>query len=168
MKTGLLIVESDNLFRENMAQRMRLEGYEVTLSDQVSETKRLIKKRKIDVVLLSLVELKKKGLDILAMIKKQRPFVEVILINNSESMDLSIKGMKLGAFDDFFLPLDMTVLLARLEEATQRKLQRKKNKKPFMQRYEEMVIAISLAEGGATDLAHEYLNREKRDKTESV
>jgi len=135
MKTGLLIVEVENLFRENLAHKMRLEGYQVSVTDRISEAKGFIKKGKTDVVLLSLVELKKIGLKILEMVKSQKPFTEVILINRSELLDLSIQGMKLGAFDDFFLPLDMTILLDRLKQAAQRHQQRKKARKPFRQRY---------------------------------
>lgn len=162
MKSRLLIVGVDTVFRENLAQHMRAEKYKVYLSHQDSEIKRLIKRNDIEVVLLSLLELKQEGLKILKMIKKHRPSLEVILINHSDSMALSIEGMKLGALDDFFLPLDMKVLLSKIEEAVSRYRQSKKARKPLMQRYEEMMIAISLAEAGSPDLAHEYLNRDDR------
>lgn len=159
MTTRLLIIEADNVFRKDFAQRMSMEHCRVYSAHRVTEVKRIIRKKDIEVVLLSLVELKREGLQILSQIKKFRPSLEVILINNSESIALSIEGMKRGAFDDFFLPLDMKSLLARIEEAAQLYQRRKKVKKPFKQRYEEMMMAISLAESGSPDLAHDYLNR---------
>lgn len=164
MKTGLLLIGVDNLFRENLKQRMKLEGYRVYLASNKTESKQIIQRKKVDLILLSLVELKREGLEILAAIKEKKPRIEVIIINVPESMDLSIEGMKLGAFDDFFLPLDMGVLLLRIKEAAAKTKRGAKTKKPLMQRYEEMVIAISLAEAGSPDLAHDYLNRDKKAK----
>ncbi len=164
MKTGLVIVEIDNHFRENLKLRMEVEGFKVYVAGSLIELTRQLERRNIEVVLLSLMELKREGLKHLEAIRKLKSTAEIIIINNSESVDLSIEGMKLGAFDDFYLPFDMNHLAKRVKEAALKAREVNKGRKPVKQKIAEMVIAMSLAEGGSPDLAHDYLNRSKRPK----
>ncbi len=163
MKTGLLIVGSDSLTSKNLKSRMEIEGFKVYLSNSLPKITLFLKRQYIRVVLLNIVDLNRNGLKFLKAIKNRRSSVEVILINHPDSVDLSIEGMKLGAFDDFYLPLEMNMLIERIKEAVQKAGSGMKTKKSFQQKYEELVIAISLAEGGAPDMAHDYLNRPKRE-----
>jgi len=89
--------------------------------DGALRARKILERMDIDVVLLSLIMLKQNGLPILKWIKKKCHLTEVILINNSEKLSLSIEGMKLGAFADFLVPLDVNSLLAAVEEACQLK-----------------------------------------------
>ena len=54
---------------------------------------------------------------ILKALKRIRPLIEVITINRSDQMALSIEGMKLRAFDDFIVPFDLESLVRRIQEA---------------------------------------------------
>lgn len=158
MPGGLLIIENENAFRHNLAQRLRTESYKVFVAQDPVEIKKLLKRKRIEAVLLSLVEMKASGLQLLSLVKELKPSLEVILINASDAVPLSIKGMKLGAFDDFFLPLDYTVLLDRIKQAVSRSRQGKKKKKPLLKRYEELMLAITMAEAGSHDEAQRILN----------
>lgn len=122
----LLIIESDSSFRRNVSERLRQESYRVYEACQEDEANRIIQRKEIDVVLLGLRGLKQRGLALLKAIKEARPLIEVILLIPSEEVSLSIKGMKLGAFDDLMVPFDVETLLERIQAACQRKLEREK------------------------------------------
>ncbi|NNG00334.1 MAG: response regulator [Desulfobacteraceae bacterium] len=117
MGISLLIIESDGHFRENLSQHLNPDTFTVHESDDESIIESLIDSNRIDVVLLGLARLKRKGLSILKMIKMKSPATQVIIISDSRQIDLSIEGMKLGAFDDFMIPLDMDSLIQRIRDA---------------------------------------------------
>jgi len=75
------------------------------------------------VVLLDVREIKEEGLILLRKIKSRSPLTEVILLTAPGQIALSIQGMKLGAFDDLLVPVDIDVLTAKLDEAAGRKRQ---------------------------------------------
>ena len=122
MKVNLLIIEADNFFRKNLAQRLPDEKkWRVLFAEHQIEAIQMIKSKKIDVVLLGLKELKKEGLMILKEIKTICPLTEVITINRADQIALSIEGMKLGAFDDFIVPFELESLVRRVRDAYQHK-----------------------------------------------
>ncbi len=163
MPDRLLVVDIENSFRLSLERRLKSEGFEIHVATEASEVKKIVRKKKIEVVLLNLVALKEKGLTILSLLKDFRPSLEVILLNSSDAMALSIKGMKLGAFDDFMLPFDFSELLSCIHDALKRYRAAKKKKKPLLKRYEEMMIAITMAEAGSHDLADDYLKTDKKN-----
>lgn len=130
MRVNLLIVESDNFFRKNLARRLPDEkNWRVLFAGHLIEAIKIVKRENIDVVLLGLKDLKKEGLMILKEVKNIRPLTEIITINSSDQIALSIEGMKLGAFDDFIVPFDLESLVRRIREAHQKKKEAEKTKK---------------------------------------
>jgi len=162
MGINLLNIETDIPFRQNLSRHLRLKQWNVYETDQRIEIKKILKRKNIDVVLLGLIGLNQEGLSILRMIKKVRPFIEVIIINRSEQIALSIEGMKLGAFDDFIVPLDLESLARRIREAHQKKKENEKTKKSPLQRFQDIMVAASFAEAGEADMAREFLGKEKK------
>ena len=121
MRARVLIVETDEAFCQHLSQRLCLKEYEVFEVHQEEDARKVLESERIDVVLLDLRGLKYKALYLLRIIKSLYPLIEVILITSSELLSLSIAGMKLGAFDDFQVPLDLETLLNRIQEACCRK-----------------------------------------------
>jgi len=64
----------------------------------------ILKKNKIDIVVLDLRLPEMNGLDVLKEIKKLHPGIEVIIITGHGDMDSVIKAMRLGAIDFFTKP----------------------------------------------------------------
>lgn len=126
MQVNLLIIESDNYFRKYLIRRLPEKRWRVLFAGDQIEAIKIVKRKNIDVVLLSLTELKKEGLMILKEIKKIRPLTEVITLCSSDQIILSIEGMKLGAFDDFLVPFDLESLVRRIREANQKKKEKEK------------------------------------------
>jgi DNA-binding NtrC family response regulator len=128
----LLIIETDDLFRRNLSERLRLEDHQIFEASGENEAKQIIQRIDVDVVLLGLGGLKNRGLILLRETKCLRPYTEVIFLTPSEdlSLSLSIEGMKAGAFDDLLVPFDMETLLERVKEALAQRTRKKGERKP--------------------------------------
>nr|MBC8361909.1 response regulator [Candidatus Desulfatibia profunda] len=162
-----MIIESDHMFGNNLVQRLTNETWQILFADRLSDAKKIVKRKNIDVVVLGLNAMKREGLAILKMIKKIRPFTEVIIINSSEQIALSIEGMKLGAFDDFMVPFDIDSLRIRIQDAWQQKKQKETAKKSLLDRYRDIMIAATFAEAGESDMAIEFLAKRKKARTKT-
>jgi DNA-binding NtrC family response regulator len=120
----LLIIETDDLFRKHIAERLRLESYRVFEACEEAEAMKVFQRKDLDVVLLGLKGFRKKGLTLLKTIRELRPTTEVILMIPPEDFTLSLEGMKLGAFDDLLMPFGLETLLERIGAACQKRRDR--------------------------------------------
>ena len=152
-----MIIEGDNLLQQHLARHFNIQNWLLFNAMQLKDIKRMFKKHAIDVVLLSLNDLKKEGLVLIKMIKKMRPLVQVITVNSGDQISLSIEGMKLGVFDDFLMPLDLDSLIFRIREAFQAKKEAKVVKPSLFQRCQALMVAASFAEAGEAEMAKEIL-----------
>jgi len=159
-----LIIETNSFLYEHLSGRLGSKDYRIFKPRQPAETKRILKRKDIDVVLLDFNGLKREGLALLEMIKKMRPAVQVIIINSAEQLSLSIEGMKLGAFDDLFIPFNLNVLIARIKDAFEQKKKAEIKKPSFFQRCQDLMVAASFAEAGEDDMAREILAKEHTQK----
>jgi DNA-binding NtrC family response regulator len=117
MDIRVLIVEAENRFRKSLYQCLQAEGFSVknaTLQDPIES---MVRRDKIDIVLLGIDGLGREGLALIEPVKAARSVTEVIIINDPARMELSIEAMDLGAFDDFLIPLDIDSLSKRIREA---------------------------------------------------
>lgn len=159
MGINLLIIDSDRFFRRSLQQRLETDPFRVFESDGAAGLKKTIRHHKIDVVLLSLGGLKEEGLTLLRQIKRLNPLTEVILLNGAAQLSLSIEGMKLGAFDDFFVPFDVKKLVERIKEAYQRKTSGERTKRSFFKRYQDAMMAAAFAEAGEPETALAFIEK---------
>jgi len=67
------------------------------------------------------------GIEAIRQIKKRHPLVEVIMLTGHASLEASIEGMELGAFDYLLKPAAIDELVYRIQDAHKKKvLQEKK------------------------------------------
>ena len=121
MGIRILIIEAENRFRKNLYQCLQEKGFTVNKITPEDDVTTIVTKEKIDVVLLGVDGLGMEGLALIRPLKTISPGTEIIILNDSHHMDLSIEGMDLGAFDDFLVPLDIDSLASRIKEAASRK-----------------------------------------------
>ena len=123
MTVKLLIVENDHTFRTHLTLHLRQAAFEVLESGGESDSMALLQAQAIDVAVLSLNGLKREGLSLLRFIKKNHPGIEVITITGPNHVDLSIEGMKSGAFDDFLVPFELDSLIGSIRDAYRKKIE---------------------------------------------
>ncbi|MDY7032183.1 MAG: response regulator, partial [Thermodesulfobacteriota bacterium] len=61
------------------------------------------------------------GIEALQEIKKRFPLIEVIMLTGHATVESAIDGMKLGAYDYLMKPCDIDQLLAKIQEAKDKK-----------------------------------------------
>jgi DNA-binding NtrC family response regulator len=160
MRVNLLLVETDHLFRSNLSRHLAEEGFAIFTAERPTDVKRLIKKKKIDVALLDLSGLRLEGVKLLKQIKRLNPLTEVITLSTGENMALAMDGMKLGAFDDLLIPVNIRDLVERVRSAKTQKLA---NEKKFLPKgYQKVMMAATFAEAGETETAKALMK--KKDK----
>ena len=162
MRTKILVIERENSFRLSLVRQLKLERCVVFSATKIHEVRKLVRRKALDVILLCLMELKKEGLHLLEMIKKQDPLAEVIVLHDAEQIGLSIEAMKLGASDDFLVPVDMNLLMNSIREVAKKKREQQENRKTWSHRLENAVMAISFAEAGEHETAMRYLKDHKK------
>ncbi len=120
MSINLLIIETKRDLMLVLVPYLISQGYKVFIAEEEHSAKKVLSEKKIDVVLLSVVSLKRRALELLKWIKRKTN-TEVILISRSDQLSFSIEGMKLGAFSELVLPLDLATLTDSIKKAWESK-----------------------------------------------
>jgi DNA-binding NtrC family response regulator len=117
-----LVVDDEVDFLETLVNRLKkrnLEADGVTSGEAALE---LMKEKRFDVVILDIkMPGGMDGIETFREIKKVRPLTEVILLTGHASVETSIEGMKLGAFDYLLKPVKLEELLPKLAAAFEKK-----------------------------------------------
>lgn len=162
MDINLLIIEAGNFLRQTLYGRLEKEGFCLFSAERQDDAKNIVALKKIDVALLDLSGLKREGLRILKTIKGLNASTEIITINNAEQMALSIDGMKLGAFDDFLVPVDIQALIDRIKSAAMRKGVNGRKKLSIFEKCRDTMAAAAFAEAGDPEEARNFLEKGAR------
>jgi DNA-binding NtrC family response regulator len=118
LDTRLLIVDDEEPFVA--ALQKRLAHRSVTVFEAYSGAEGLQKLDEnpdIDVVLLDVLMPGMGGVETLRRMKAAHPLVEVIMLTGHGTLESAVDGMKLGAFDYLTKPYHLEELLAKVEEA---------------------------------------------------
>lgn len=121
MKTRVLLVDDEKEFVEQLAERLKIRDYDVTECYSGEEAVESTRQYLYDVVILDVSMPGMDGNEALRRIKHNRPLTEVIMLTGHASVESAIDGMKQGAFDYLMKPCDTNELIAKIENARQRK-----------------------------------------------
>ena len=117
-----LVVDDEPDFLETLVNRLGKRSIYTTGVRSGEEALELMKKKLFDVVVLDIkmpggID----GIEALREIKKIQPLAEVILLTGHASVETSIEGMKLGAFDYLLKPIKLEELLTKMAQAFEKK-----------------------------------------------
>ena len=164
MGINILIIESGSMIKDLMTGYNKNSNWNIYNSKQQKGIKKHLKKNNIDIVLLSLTDLKKEGIMLLKMIKRYNSDIQIITINSGKQISLSIDGMKLGVFEDYIMPLDLDSLFLRISDAYKVKKDLETNKPTIFESCQNIMMAVSFAEAGMPDIAIELLAKSQKRK----
>jgi DNA-binding NtrC family response regulator len=119
---NVLIVDDEEDFLETIINRLKKRDIDATGSRSGEEALEVLKVKPFDVVVLDIkMPGGMDGIDVLKEIKKLYPLTEVILLTGHASVETSIDGMKLGAFDYLMKPIKLEELLKKIAQAIEKK-----------------------------------------------
>jgi DNA-binding NtrC family response regulator len=121
MKIRVLIVDDEEQFVEQLAERLQLRDYDVTSSTGGEEALGIVKKYNFDVIILDVAMPGMDGIETLREIKNIKPLIEVIMLTGHATVESAIEGMKLGAFDYLLKPTKTDDLVLKVDSAYARK-----------------------------------------------
>jgi len=117
-----LVVDDEEDFLETLVNRMNKRNIDTTGAKSGEEALELMREKLFDVVILDVkMPGGMDGIEALREMKKIQPLAEVLLLTGHASVETSIEGMKLGAFDYILKPVKLEELLTKLAEAFEKK-----------------------------------------------
>ena len=114
---SLLVVDDNEMNRDMLSRRLERKGYEVTVAEGGAEAIELLEEKLFDTVLLDIMMPEINGWDVLEWLRKRHTNSQlpVIMATAKDSSEDIVKSLKLGANDYVTKPLDMKVVLARVD-----------------------------------------------------
>ena len=114
----LLLVDDEERFLSTTRILLEKRGVEnVQAATNGADALKVLRKERIDVVVLDVKMPGMDGVEVLRRIKQEHPLVEVIMLTGHASVESAVEGLKLGAYDYVMKPIDIPDLLAKIEEA---------------------------------------------------
>ena len=118
----VLVVDDEVDFLETLVSRLEKRKIDTTGVQSGEEAVALMKEKLFDVVILDIkMPGGMDGIEALREIKRIQPLAEVILLTGHASVETSIEGMRLGAFDYLLKPVKLEELLTKMAQAFEKK-----------------------------------------------
>jgi DNA-binding NtrC family response regulator len=117
-----LVVDDEEDFLETLVNRLQKRNIDTAGARSGEEALEIMKKKLFDVVILDVkMPGGMDGIETLREMKKIQPLAEVLLLTGHASVETSIEGMKLGAFDYLLKPIKIEDLMTKMAEAFEKK-----------------------------------------------
>jgi DNA-binding NtrC family response regulator len=117
MSLTVLVVDDEDLARNNVSEILRDAGYEAIEAGDLEQAHQLLDSGAADIILLDVMLPDGSGLTLLDRIALENPSPPVILITAFGEVDTAVDAMKKGAQDFLQKPLDLDQLLQAVEKA---------------------------------------------------
>jgi DNA-binding NtrC family response regulator len=118
----VMLVDDEVPFLETMKKRLEKRNLTIITAFSGEEAlKTLESHQNTDVVILDVKMPGMDGIETLGRIRRAFPLIEVIMLTGHGTIESAIEGMKLGAFDYLMKPCEIEQLMAKVNEAKQKK-----------------------------------------------
>lgn len=127
MKVNILVIDDEANIRNLLSDILREEGYNVFLAEDWKSANVILLQEKIDLVILDIWLPEVGGMEILEILKKDFPVIEVVMISGHGNIELAVKSTKLGALNFLEKPLSIDKTLNIIEKAIEIKKLKEEN-----------------------------------------
>jgi len=117
----VLVVDDEADFLETIVMRLRRRKIDALGVDGGKKALEIVENERFDVVVLDVLMPGMDGIETLKLLKKKKPFIEVIILTGHGSVESGLQGMQFGAFDYIMKPADLNELLEKIQQAYERK-----------------------------------------------
>ena len=129
MTIKVLLVDDETSFVEALGRRLTLRKLHVLTASSADEALDILGREELDVVVMDVRMPDTDGLTATKAMKRRFPLVEIILLSGHATLEASVGGMALGAFDYLLKPVRIDELVYKIEDAYRKKtLQEEKNR----------------------------------------
>ncbi len=122
MAEKVLLIDDEVEFLENLSERMRVRGMEVSTAQTTDDAVSAVEEGEFDAIVLDLQMPGMNGIEMLKVIKARRPDMQVILLTGQATLEAGIEAMKLGAMDFMEKPADIDSLTEKIKKAQAKKM----------------------------------------------
>ena len=158
----ILLVDDEIVFTDNMTRLLTARGYSVTAVDNGGAAVKLLEENGFDVIVL---DLKMPGMDGIATLKEIRKlglFTQTLVLTGHGSIDTALEAVKLGACDYLTKPCEIDELVAKIEEAWEKKdEEERKDRQEKIQKVIESPSAVFTLFGKKKTKKREGVERRK-------
>ena len=113
----ILIVDDEPSILQSLSGLLEDEGFEVITASNGYEALKVIEAESPDLVLLDIWMPGIDGIETLQEIKKDNPFIQVIIITGHGTIETAVKATKMGAFDLIEKPLSIDKVIVTINNA---------------------------------------------------
>ena len=117
MLPSILIVDDEPSILKSLSGLLSDEGFEIETASNGYEALKIIDTESPDLVLLDIWMPGIDGIETLKEIKKNNPFIQVIIISGHGTIETAVKATKLGAFDLIEKPLSIDKVIVAINNA---------------------------------------------------
>jgi two-component system nitrogen regulation response regulator NtrX len=117
MFPSVLIVDDEPSILQSLGGLLSDEGFEVITASNGYEALKIIDTESPDLVLLDIWMPGIDGIETLKEIKKDNPYIQVIIITGHGTVETAVKATKLGAFDLIEKPLSIDKVIVAINNA---------------------------------------------------
>ncbi|NDV18313.1 response regulator [Pseudodesulfovibrio sp. JC047] len=122
MAEKVLLIDDEVEFLETLSERMKLRGMDVSTAETAGNAVTALDSNEYDAIVLDLQMPDMNGIDMLKVIKKSHPEMQVILLTGQATLEAGIQAMKLGAMDFMEKPADIESLTEKIRKAQAKKM----------------------------------------------
>jgi len=115
-KFNICIVEDEEIIRVTLSDELIEEGFEVTTFAKPQDCVNYLQNNTTDIVITDLRLPDMNGLELLKIIKKIHPNIEMLVMTAYGSVDTAIEAMKIGAFNYLMKPFTTDELLVNINK----------------------------------------------------
>lgn len=113
----VLIADDEIEFASTIVTRLQLRNFVASMANSGKAALAAIEQEQPDVLLLDLKMPDLDGLEVLSSLKDTYPDLAVIILTGHGSFEAGRQGMELGAYDYIMKPVDLNILIEKIEDA---------------------------------------------------
>ena len=136
----ILVVEDDQRMSELIRRGLIENGFEVTVVYDGEMALKLALREEYDLIVSDIILPKLSGLDFCQEIKKQKPFLPIIMLTALGTTDDKVEGFDAGADDYMVKPFEMRELVARIGVLSKRNFNH--NSQSFLLKYDTLEMNL--------------------------
>ncbi len=117
VKMKIMLVDDEERFLQTTQKMIAKKGYDAITATSGEEGLKKLEAELVHVVILDVKMPGMDGVETLKHIKQKFPMVEVIMLTGHATAESAVEGLKLGATDYLTKPANIEDLIAKAEEA---------------------------------------------------